>query len=98
MLTPEQVALVGAWQEGLSGKNPLPPAVMTLFDLLVHDTMLTSWHDHILSPTLYFQTRATDIFAKTDFKKEAKHRAEDERNAQRVDRMPTNDARATGTF
>ncbi|ANB74873.1 hypothetical protein AYM40_20685 [Paraburkholderia phytofirmans OLGA172] len=87
MLTPEQVALVGAWQEGASGKKPLPPQVMALFDLLVHDTMLTSWHDHVLSSTLYFQTRATDTFGKSDLEKEAKQRVEDERNAQRVDEL-----------
>jgi hypothetical protein len=44
---------------------------MALFDLLVHDTMLTSWHDHVLSGNLYFQTRATDAFGVSDQKKEA---------------------------
>jgi hypothetical protein len=87
MLTPEQVALAKAWQDGASGKAPLPPQVMALFDLLVHDTMLTSWHDHILSSTLYFQTRATDTFGASDIDKEARQRAADDRNAQRVDQL-----------
>ena len=89
MLSPQAVALSQAWQDGASGKNPLPPQVMALFDLLVHDTMLTSWHDHILSSTLYFQTRATDTFGTSDVEKEAKKRAADERAARRVDKMPT---------
>jgi len=87
MLTPEQVALAQAWQDGANGKKPLPPPVMALFDLLVHDTMLTSWHDHILSSTLYFQTRAKDTFGKTDFAKEKKERARDDENAKRVDQL-----------
>ncbi|EHP37672.1 hypothetical protein OR16_41521 [Cupriavidus basilensis OR16] len=82
MLSPQALALTQAWQDGASGKNPLPPQVMALFDLLVHDTMLTSWHDHILSSTLYFQTRATDTFGTSDVEKEAKKRAADERAAQ----------------
>jgi hypothetical protein len=48
---------------------------------------LTSWHDHILSSTLYFQTRATDTFGTSDIDKEARQRAADDRNAQRVDRL-----------
>jgi len=95
LMTPEAAALAQAWKDGASGKNPLPPAVMTLFDLLVHDTMLTSWHDHILSSTLYFQTRATDTFGTTDFNKEAKQRAADLNNAKRVNQLSTmGDARA----
>ncbi len=95
MVSPETLALAQAWQDGVSGKKPLPPQVMALFDLLVHDTLLTSWHDHILSPTLYFQTRATDTFGATDFREEAKQRAVDERHAQRVDQLPkVDDARA----
>jgi hypothetical protein len=50
--------------------------------------MLTSWHDHILSSTLYFQTRATDGFGKSDVEKEARQREADERAAQRVEQMP----------
>ena len=65
-MSPDQEALLQAWKMGLSGSNPLPPKVMALFDLLVHDTMLTSWHDHLLSSSLYFRTRATDAFGVTE--------------------------------
>ncbi|GAB3626078.1 hypothetical protein PTE30175_00925 [Pandoraea terrae] len=85
MLAPETLALVRAWQDGASGRNPLPPEVMALFDLLVHDTMLTSWHDHVLSSNLYFRTRETDTLGTSDFDEEAKQRAQDQRSAQRVD-------------
>ncbi len=99
LMSPETASLVQAWQDGADGKKPLPPQVMALFDLLVHDTLLTSWHDHILSPTLYFQTRATDTFGTTDFKEEAKRREAAERNAQRVDQLPKADeARAEWVF
>ncbi|RQR42454.1 MULTISPECIES: DUF2235 domain-containing protein [unclassified Burkholderia] len=84
MLTPEQESLIQAWKMGLSGKNPLPPKVMALFDLLVHDTMLTSWHDHMLSSTLYFQTRATDTFGSSDYVNEEKKRERDEKHGERV--------------
>jgi hypothetical protein len=83
MMSPEEEALAQAWKRGLAGSNPLPPKVMALFDLLVRDTMLTSWHDHLLSSTLYFQTRATDTFGVTDYVKEEKQRKRDERAAQR---------------
>lgn len=69
--TPEQLALAQAWSMGLSGNHPLPPKVMALFDLLVHDALLTSWHDHLLSSSLYFKTRATDKFGETDYLAEA---------------------------
>lgn len=88
MMNLEAAALAQAWADGASGARPLPPEVMALFDLLVHDTMLTSWHDHLLSSTLYFQTRATDAFGKSDFEKEAKQREADERAGRRVDQMP----------
>lgn len=65
-MSPDQEALLQAWKMGLSGSHPLPPKVMALFDLLVHDTMLTSWHDHLLSSSLYFRTRATDAFGVTE--------------------------------
>jgi hypothetical protein len=95
LMSPEAVALAQAWKDGASGKNPLPPAVMALFDLLVHDTMLTSWHDHILSSTLYFQMRSTDTFGETDFAAEAKQRTADLKNAKRIDQLSTmGDARA----
>ncbi|WP_322029180.1 DUF2235 domain-containing protein [Paraburkholderia sp. J76] len=74
MMSVDQQTLVQAWKTGLEGTNPLPAKVMALFDLLVHDTMLTSWHDHLLSSTLYFQTRATDAFGTTDFVKDEKKR------------------------
>ncbi|TAM00110.1 MAG: hypothetical protein EPN70_23380 [Paraburkholderia sp.] len=87
MMTPGQEQLVHAWQMGLSGTNPLPPKVMALFDLLVHDSMLTSWHDHLLSPTLYFQTRATDTFGESDYVGEEKQRMRDERAAEHARRV-----------
>ncbi|EHP37674.1 hypothetical protein OR16_41531 [Cupriavidus basilensis OR16] len=34
-LTPEAAMLAQAWADGLEGRNPLPPEVMTLFDLLI---------------------------------------------------------------
>ncbi|WP_244122683.1 DUF2235 domain-containing protein [Burkholderia metallica] len=84
MMTPEQEALIQAWKMGLSGKNPLPPKVMALFDLLVHDTMLTSWHDHVLSSNLYFQTRAIDTFGASDYVDEDKTRKREEQHGERV--------------
>ncbi|MEJ0003953.1 MAG: hypothetical protein WDN30_10840 [Pararobbsia sp.] len=97
MVRPETLALVQAWQDGVGGKQPLPPQVMALFDLLVHDTLFTSWYDHILSPMLYFRTRATDTFGTTDFEDEAKQRVVDERHAQRVDQLPKADDARAGT-
>jgi hypothetical protein len=95
MMSPEQIALVEAWKDGMSGRNPLPPKVMTFFDLLVHDTMLTSWHDHILASPLYFRIRATDTFGETDFKEEAKEHTDDKRYKALVDRLSNiGDARA----
>ncbi|WP_261323677.1 DUF2235 domain-containing protein [Burkholderia anthina] len=84
MMTPEQETLIQAWKVGLSGKNPLPPKVMALFDLLVHDTMLTSWHDHVLSSNLYFQTRAIDTFGSSDYVSEEKKRKREEKHSERV--------------
>lgn len=84
MMSPEQETLAQAWKMGLSGSNPLPPKVMALFDLLVHDTMLTSWHDHLLSSSLYFQTRATDSFGESDYVKEETKRKRDEKVGERV--------------
>lgn len=85
MLSADQMALVQAWKEGVSGKNPLPPEVMALFDLLVHDTLLTSWHDHVLAPSLYFRTREKDVFGSTNYTKEDQQRKRDEVTATRVD-------------
>jgi hypothetical protein len=87
LLSPEQDALVQAWKMGLSGKHPLPPEVMALFDLLVHDTMLSSWHDHVLSSTLYFRTREVDTFGSTDYVAEEKQRGRDEANASRASQI-----------
>ncbi|PZR39098.1 DUF2235 domain-containing protein [Paraburkholderia fungorum] len=86
-LTEDQIALVKAWQTGIGGKDPLPDPVMKLFDMLVHDTLLTSWQDHVLAPTLYFRTRDKDVFGKTDFAKEDKQRKRDDDAAARVDRL-----------
>lgn len=87
MMPADQATLAQAWKDGLSGKKPLPPQVMALFDLMVHDTMLTSWHDHVLSATLYFQTRATDTFGKTDYVKDEKKRQHDRAAADRIDQI-----------
>ncbi|OXI86386.1 hypothetical protein CFB50_17500 [Burkholderia sp. AU33423] len=87
LLSPDQVALAKVWSEAVAGKNPLPAEVMALFDFLVHDTMLTSWHDHLLSGPLYFQTRATDTFGTTDFAAEKKQHDRDERRAKHADRQ-----------
>lgn len=84
MMSPDQEALAQAWKMGLNGSNPLPPKVMALFDLLVHDTMLTSWHDHLLSSSLYFQTRATDTFGVSDYVKEEKRSKREEKAAERA--------------
>ena len=85
-LTEDQIALVKAWQTGISGKDPLPDLVMKLFDMLVHDTLLTSWQDHVLAPTLYFRTRDKDVFGKTNFAKEDRKRKSDDHAAAQVDR------------
>jgi hypothetical protein len=85
MLSADEMALIQAWKEGVSGKNPLPPEVMALFDMLVHDTLLTSWHDHILAPSLYFRTRDKDVFGSTNYAKEDKQRKRDEVTATRVE-------------
>ncbi|WP_126285125.1 DUF2235 domain-containing protein [Burkholderia stagnalis] len=85
MMSGDQIALITAWKEGVEGKHPLPPEVMALFDMLVHDTLLTSWQDHVLAPSLYFRTRDKDVFGSTDFTKEAKKRKKDDLAATRVD-------------
>ncbi|MGU7843128.1 hypothetical protein ACV22V_27080 [Burkholderia sp. AW33-5] len=85
MLPEAEIELVSAWKEGIEGKNPLPPDVMALFDMLVHDTLLTSWQDHVLAPALYFRTRDKDEFGVTDEAKEAKQRQKDDRVAARID-------------
>lgn len=87
LLPPAQMELIQAWKDGLEGKNPLPPDVVALFDMLVHDTLLTSWQDHILAPHLYFRTREKDVFGSTDYTKEKKQRARDRANAARVDQL-----------
>ncbi|MBV8273423.1 MAG: hypothetical protein JO067_14240, partial [Cupriavidus sp.] len=88
LMSTEALALARAWKDGVDGRHPLPEKVMALFDMLVHDTMLTSWHDHVLSSTLYFQTRAVDTLGTTDDEEETKRREADERRAQRIDQMP----------
>ena len=76
---------MSAWKEGIEGKHPLPPDVMALFDMLVHDTLLTSWQDHVLAPSLYFRTRDKDTFGSSDLDKEAKQRKKDDLAAARID-------------
>ena len=56
-----------------------------MFDMLVHDTLLTSWQDHVLAPSLYFRTRDKDVFGKTDYAKEDKQRKSDDLTAKRVE-------------
>ncbi len=90
LMSPGELTLADAWINATNGKSPLPDKVMALFDLLVHDTMLTSWHDHVLSATLYFQTRAIDTFGKTDAKKEEETRKSDDMNAAAVRRLQGN--------
>jgi len=85
MLPEAQMELVSAWKEGIEGKHPLPPDVMALFDMLVHDTLLTSWQDHVLAPSLYFRTRDKDEFGSSDIEKEAKKRKKDDLAAARID-------------
>ncbi|HDR9509079.1 hypothetical protein C5615_24170 [Burkholderia cepacia] len=85
MLPEAQMELVSAWKEGIDGKHPLPPDVMALFDMLVHDTLLTSWQDHVLAPSLYFRTRDKDEFGSSDIEKEAKKRKKDDLAAARID-------------
>ncbi|AOR68230.1 hypothetical protein BBJ41_12180 [Burkholderia stabilis] len=85
MLPEAQMELVSAWKEGIEGKHPLPPDVMALFDMLVHDTLLTSWQDHVLAPSLYFRTRDKDEFGSSNFDKEAKQRKKDDLAAARID-------------
>ncbi|VWB96832.1 DUF2235 domain-containing protein [Burkholderia metallica] len=85
MLPEAEMELVSAWKEGIEGKHPLPPDVMALFDMLVHDTLLTSWQDHLLAPSLYFRTRDKDTFGSSDLAKEAKQRKKDDLTAARID-------------
>jgi len=81
-----QRRLLTAWRDARDGKTQLPSKVMTLFDWLVHDAMLSSWPDHLLaSTTMYFRVRDKDVFAKTDAKAEMEQRAKDMRNAEKVD-------------
>ena len=81
-----QKRLLTAWRDARDGKTQLPPKVMTLFDWLVHDAMLSSWPDHLLaSTTMYFRVRDKDVFAKTDAKAEMSQRAKDMRNAEKVE-------------
>lgn len=78
--------LLEVWREASAGKQPLPSKVMSLFDWLVHDAMLSSWPDHLLaSTTLYFRVRDKDVFGKTDFKAEMRQRGQDMKSAQRID-------------
>ncbi|QTD89405.1 DUF2235 domain-containing protein [Burkholderia anthina] len=85
MLPEAEMELVSAWKEGVEGKHPLPPDVMALFDMLVHDTLLTSWQDHVLAPSLYFRTRDKDTFGASDLAKEAARRKKDDLAAARID-------------
>ena len=96
-LSEDQITLVKAWQEGYSRSHPLPNEVMAMFDMLVHDTLLTSWQDHVLAPSLYFRTRDKDVFGVTDYDKEDKQRKKDDAVAARVDAWKTNGEIPMGT-
>ncbi|ACB62912.1 DUF2235 domain-containing protein [Burkholderia ambifaria] len=85
MLPEAEMELVSAWKEGIEGKHPLPPDVMVLFDMLVHDTLLTSWQDHVLAPSLYFRTRDKDTFGASNLAKEAQQRKKDDLAAARIE-------------
>lgn len=81
-----QKRLLNVWREARDGKTQLPTKVMTLFDWLVHDAMLSSWPDHLLaSTTMYFRVRDKDVFGKTDAKAEMDKRAQDMRNAEKIE-------------
>ena len=83
-----QQRLLTAWRDARDGKTQLPPKVMTLFDWLVHDAMLSSWPDHLLASTrMYFRVRDKDVFGKTDAKAEMDQRAKDMQNAEKVEAM-----------
>ncbi|WP_414440766.1 hypothetical protein [Burkholderia sp. 22PA0106] len=58
-----------------------------MFDMLVHDTLLTSWQDHVLADTLYFRTRDTDTFGSTDKKAEDEQRKKDDQKAADTARL-----------
>lgn len=60
---------------------------MALFDMLVHDTLLTSWQDHVLIDTLCFRTRDTDTFGSTDQKAEDETRKKDDQKAADAARL-----------
>ncbi|MEM5326215.1 DUF2235 domain-containing protein [Paraburkholderia sp. JHI2823] len=98
MLPPAQMELIQAWKAGLDGKHPLPPDVNALFDMLVHDTLLTSWHDHVLAPHLYFRTREKDVFDSTDFAGEAKQRKKDDAVAARIDQASQQSRQRLGGY
>ncbi|GAB7533947.1 hypothetical protein [Burkholderia sp. 3C] len=87
LLSDDEMALVDAWKEGIGGKHPLPADVMAMFDMLVHDTLLTSWQDHVLADTLYFRTRDTDTFGSTDKKAEDEQRKKDDQKAADTARL-----------
>lgn len=83
-----QKRLLTVWREASAGKDPLPEKVMALFDLLVHDAMLSSWPDHLLASTsLYFRVRDKDIFGKTDYKAEDAKMKRDLDNVARTEKM-----------
>lgn len=83
----EQLELLEVFEDGVLDRNPPPPEVVTLFDELVHDTLLTSWHDHILAHNLYFRTRAIDTFGKTDAAAEEEQKKNDEWLRKRMEQQ-----------
>jgi hypothetical protein len=91
-LTAVEAELARAWDEGTRGRQPLPPEVMALFDLLVHDTVLAAWEDQLLAPSLYFRLREVSTFGKTDLlagEREARARLWAERDERRANRGVT---------
>lgn len=83
--TAEMLALLPFFEDGVINRNEPPAEVVALFDELVHDTLLNSWHDHILAHYLYFRTRAIDKFGQTDLKAEEKQRKNDEDARKRME-------------
>lgn len=83
----EKLELLQVFEDGVLDRNSPPPEVLTLFDELVHDTLLTSWHDHILAHNLYFRTRAIDHFGETDKAAEEKQKKDDEWLRKRMEQQ-----------
>ena len=89
----EEAAMLKAFDDAVAGRTVLSEEVIALFDL-IHDPMLTSWHDHALAHTLYLQTRGIDRFGDTEFVAEAAAQAKLEPYSQNAQRLRTPPAKA----